>query len=150
MPGQDSFRCLKFGVFEADLETGELRKHGLRVRLPGQSFQVLTLLLKTPGEIVSREHLRLRVWKGEAFVEFDGAINKAISLIRRSLGDTSDSPRFVETIAGRGYHFIAPVTDVGVLQEKRQLPHESVNGDLAFMQDHFPKLRSTSHRRVKR
>ena len=89
MPGQNSFRCLKFGVFEADLQTGELRKHGLRVRLPRQSFQVLTILLETPGEIVSRDHLRLRVWKGETFIEFDRAINKAIARIRQSLGDTS-------------------------------------------------------------
>jgi DNA-binding winged helix-turn-helix (wHTH) protein len=137
-------RCLKFGVFEADLQTGELRKHGLRVRLPRQSFQVLTILLESLGEIVSRDHLRLQVWKGETFVEFDRAINKAIARIRRSLGDTSDSPRFVETIAGRGYRFIAPVTDVGVLQEKRQVQSAHVlrssllpPSNKSFLPNHF-------------
>jgi DNA-binding winged helix-turn-helix (wHTH) protein/Tol biopolymer transport system component len=102
---------VKFGAFEVDLHSGELRKHGLRIRLPRQSYQLLTILLESPGEIVSRERMQLELWRGDTFVEFDRAINKAITVLRQALGDTPNGPRFVETVAGRGYRFIAPVTD---------------------------------------
>jgi TolB-like protein/DNA-binding winged helix-turn-helix (wHTH) protein/Tfp pilus assembly protein PilF len=103
---------VRFGVFEVDLRTGELRKHGLRVRLQEQPFQVLTLLLERPGETVTRDELRNRLWTADTFVDFDHGLNKAINKIREALGDSAASPRFVETVARRGYRFLADVTVV--------------------------------------
>jgi TolB-like protein/DNA-binding winged helix-turn-helix (wHTH) protein/Flp pilus assembly protein TadD len=100
---------LCFGVFELDLRSGELRKHGLRVRLQEQPVQILAMLLEQPGEIVTREELHKRLWPADTFVDFDHGLNKAISKIREALGDSADSPRFVETIARRGYRFLAEV-----------------------------------------
>jgi TolB-like protein/DNA-binding winged helix-turn-helix (wHTH) protein/Flp pilus assembly protein TadD len=103
---------LRFGVFEVDLRAGELRKHGMKLRLPEQPFQVLAMLLERPGEIVTREELRNRLWTAETFVDFDHGMNKAINRIRGALGDSATSPRFVETVARRGYRFIADVAVV--------------------------------------
>jgi TolB-like protein/DNA-binding winged helix-turn-helix (wHTH) protein/Flp pilus assembly protein TadD len=103
-----SFR-LRFGVFEVDLRAGELRKHGVRLRLQEQPFQVLAMLLERPGETVTREELRNRLWTAETFVDFDHGVNKAVNRIRDALGDSATSPRFVETVARRGYRFIADV-----------------------------------------
>ncbi len=100
---------LGFGVFELDLRAGELRKHGLRVRLQEQPFQVLAMLLEHPGEVVTREELQRRLWPADTFVDFDHGLNKAISKIREALGDSAESPRFVETVARRGYRFLAEV-----------------------------------------
>ena len=102
-------RNVRFGVFEADIEAGELRKHGLRLKLSEQPFQILTRLLATPGEIVSRDYLRERLWPGDTFVDFDHGLNNAVMRLREVLGDSSDHPRFIETIPRRGYRFIAPV-----------------------------------------
>ena len=102
-------RILHFGVFEVDLKAGELRKHGLRLKLPEQPFQVLSVLLENPGEIVTREELRSRLWPGDTFVDFDHGLNNAVMRLREVLGDASENPRFVETIPRRGYRFIAPV-----------------------------------------
>ena len=102
-------RNVRFGVFEADLEAGELRKHGLRLKLPEQPFQVLTMLLARPGEIVSREELRERLWPSDTFVDFDHGLNNAVMRLREVLGDSSEHPRFIETLPRRGYRFIAPV-----------------------------------------
>jgi TolB-like protein/DNA-binding winged helix-turn-helix (wHTH) protein/Tfp pilus assembly protein PilF len=102
-------RILHFGVFEVDLKACELRKHGLRVKLPEQPFQVLVVLLEKPGEIVTREELRNRLWPGDTFVDFDHGLNNAVMRLREVLGDASENPRFVETIPRRGYRFIAPV-----------------------------------------
>jgi len=99
----------RFGVFELDLRTGELRKHGLRVRLQEQPFQLLALLLEHPGEVVTRDELQKRLWPADTFVDFDHGLNKAISKIREALGDSAESPRFVETVARRGYRFLADV-----------------------------------------
>src|SRR5262245_21775639 len=98
-----------FGVFEVDLRAGELRKHGVRLKLQEQPFQVLAMLLERPGEIVTREALRNRLWTAETFVDFDHGVNKAVNRIRDALGDSATSPRFVETVARRGYRFIADV-----------------------------------------
>ena len=98
-----------FGVFEVDLKACELRKHGLRIKLPEQPFQVLVVLLEKPGEIVTREELRNRLWPGDTFVDFDHGLNNAVMRLREVLGDASENPRFVETIPRRGYRFIAPV-----------------------------------------
>src|SRR6202046_3209124 len=106
-----SFRRFKFGVFEADLRTGELTRLGKRVRLQEQPFQLLTMLLEKPGELVIREELRERLWP-KTLVDFDHGLNKAISKIRDALGDSAENPRFVETVAGRGYRFLADVGEV--------------------------------------
>jgi Tol biopolymer transport system component/DNA-binding winged helix-turn-helix (wHTH) protein len=100
---------IRFGVFEVDLRTGELRKKGLKIKLQEQPFQVLTVLLEHPGEIVTREELRQKLWPSDTFVDFDHGLNKAINKIREALGDSADNPRFVETLARRGYRFIAPI-----------------------------------------
>src|ERR1039457_634804 len=102
-------RILQFGVFELDLKACELRKHGVRLKLPEQPFQVLVVLLEKPGEIVTREELRNRLWPGDTFVDFDHGLNNAVMRLREVLGDASENPRFVETIPRRGYRFIAPV-----------------------------------------
>jgi TolB-like protein/DNA-binding winged helix-turn-helix (wHTH) protein/Tfp pilus assembly protein PilF len=102
-------RIFHFGVFEVDLKACELRKHGLRLKLPEQPFQVLVVLLEKPGEIVTREELRNRLWPGDTFVDFDHGLNNAVMRLREVLGDASENPRFVETIPRRGYRFIAPV-----------------------------------------
>ena len=100
---------LRFGVFELDLRAGELRKHGLRVRLQEQPFQVLAMLLEHPGEVVTREELQKKLWPADTFVDFDHGLNKAINKLREALGDSAESPRFVETVARRGYRFLAEV-----------------------------------------
>jgi cholera toxin transcriptional activator len=99
----------RFGVFEADASSGELRKSGVRLRLQGQPFQVLMLLLERPGELVSRDEIRKKLWPADTFVDFDHSLNTTINKIREALGDSATSPRFVETLAKRGYRFVAPV-----------------------------------------
>jgi TolB-like protein/DNA-binding winged helix-turn-helix (wHTH) protein/Tfp pilus assembly protein PilF len=100
---------LRFGVFEVDLRAGELRKHGLRIRLQEQPFQVLAMLLEHPGEVVGRKELQKKLWPADTFVDFDHGLNKAINKVRDALGDSAESPLFVETIARRGYRFLAEV-----------------------------------------
>ena len=104
---------LRFGVFEVDLAAGELRKNGARIRLQEQPFQVLTALLQNAGQVVTRDELREKIWPADTFVDFDHSLNTAVNKIRESLGDSASSPRFVETLARRGYRFIAPVDSVG-------------------------------------
>ena len=101
---------LHFGIFELDLESGELRKAGVRLKLQKQPFLVLKILLQHPGEIVTREELCSEIWPADTFVDFDKSLNTAINKLRDALGDTSGSPRYIETIPRRGYRFIAPVT----------------------------------------
>jgi TolB-like protein/DNA-binding winged helix-turn-helix (wHTH) protein/Tfp pilus assembly protein PilF len=103
---------VRFGLFEADLVSGVLRKRGLRIRLQEQPFQVLAALLEQPGMLVTREELRNRVWGTDTFVDFDHGLSKAINKIRDALNDSAESPRFVETVARRGYRFLADVTFV--------------------------------------
>src|SRR6202166_3459207 len=100
---------LRFGVFEMDARAGELRKHGVRIKLQGQPFHVLTLLLQRPGEVVSREELRSQIWGSDTFFDFDNGLNTSINKLREALGDSADTPRFIETMPRRGYRFIAPV-----------------------------------------
>ncbi len=102
-------RLLRFGVFEVDLAAGELRKNGARIRLQEQPFQVLAALLENAGQVVTRDHLREKIWPADTFVDFDHSVNTAVNKIREALGDSASSPRFVETLARRGYRFIAPV-----------------------------------------
>jgi Tol biopolymer transport system component/DNA-binding winged helix-turn-helix (wHTH) protein len=101
-----------FGVFEVDLQTGELWKAGRRIKIQTQPFKVLAALLERPGEVVTREELQTRVWGPDTTVDFDHSIGTAINKVREALGDSADSPRYVETLARRGYRFIAPVTAV--------------------------------------
>jgi TonB family protein len=112
-PAARHLRIVKFGVFEVDLEAGEVRKSGMRQKLAGQAFEVLRLLLERPQEIVSREELRQRIWPKDISVDYDLALKKAVNRIREVLGDLAESPRFIETIPRRGYRFIAPVTADG-------------------------------------
>jgi len=109
-----SGRVVRFGVFEADLKAGELRKHGFRLKLAEQPFQVLAMLLERPGETITREELRDRLWPSDTFVDFDHGLNNAVMRVREALLDSSDHPRYVETIPRRGYRFVAPVEDVPV------------------------------------
>ena len=101
-------RRLRFGNFEVDLEAGELRKAGVKQKFGGQPFQVLTILLESPGEVVTREELQKRLWPN-TFVDVDHNLNTAINKIREALGDSAESPRYVETLPRRGYRFIASV-----------------------------------------
>ncbi len=100
---------IPFGPFEADLSSQELRKHGVHLRLPRQSFQILKMLLERPGNLVSREELRLALWHSETFVDFEHGLNAAINRLREALGDSADHPKFIETLPRRGYRFIGPV-----------------------------------------
>lgn len=106
---QNRSRVARFGVFELDLSAGELRKSGVKLRLQGQPFQVLALLLARAGEVVTREELQQKLWPSDTFVDFDHSLNTAINKVREALGDSASSPRYVETLARRGYRFIAPV-----------------------------------------
>ena len=109
MPAPQNNRLARFGVFELDLSAGELRKNGAKLRLQGQPFQVLALLLERPGEVVTRQDLQQKLWPSDTFVDFDHSLNTAINKVREALGDSASSPRYVETLARRGYRFIAPV-----------------------------------------
>jgi len=109
MPATTS-KIVQFGVFELDLQRAELRKQGVKIKLQEQPLKVLQLLLESPGQIVSRDQIRTRIWPANTFVEFDQGLYSAMARLRDALGDASDSPRFIETVARRGYRFIAPVT----------------------------------------
>ena len=105
-------RVVKFGVFEVDFEAGEIRKAGVRQKLAGQPFQVLQVLLEHPQEVVTREELRERLWPGNTFVDYELALKKAVNRLREVLGDSADSPRFIETVPRRGYRLLGAVEAV--------------------------------------
>ena len=107
-------KVLRFGLFDVDMQAGQLCKAGLRVKLQEQPFQVLAALLERPGEVVTREELRQRLWPADTFVDFDLSLNGALKKLRYALGDVADSPTFIETIPRRGYRFIAAVRPVTV------------------------------------
>ena len=119
MQAIDPLRRLGFGVFEVDLRDGQLTRRGLRLRLQEQPFQVLAMLLEKPGEVVTREELRSRLWP-RTVVDFDHGLNKAISKIREVLGDSVENPRFVETVARRGYRFLADVAVIDTADGQRE------------------------------
>ena len=100
---------VRFGAFELDLRTHELRKHGVKVGLPEQSIQILAMLVKRSGEVVPREEIRKRLWPNDTIVEFDHSINAAINRLRGALGDEAAMPRYIETLPRRGYRFLIPV-----------------------------------------
>jgi DNA-binding winged helix-turn-helix (wHTH) protein len=105
-------RRYRFGAFEADASTGELRRQGIRIRLNAQPFQVLLALLRRPGELLTREEISRELWPDGTFVDYEHGVNSAVNRIREALGDTAGSPRFVETLARRGYRFVAPVEQI--------------------------------------
>ena len=104
-------KVVRFGLFEVDLESQELRKSGIKIKIQDQPFQILALLLQRPGQIVTREEIQKRLWAGDTFVDFDLGLNSAVKKLRQTLGDESDNPRFIETLYRRGYRFLAPVQD---------------------------------------
>ena len=108
---------IRFGAFEVDLRTGELRKHGIKIKLQEQPLQILQQLLEHAGEVVTREDLQKRIWPADTFVDFDHGLYSAVQRLRDALGDTAETPRYVETLPRRGYRFIAPVINNGILGE---------------------------------
>jgi TolB-like protein/DNA-binding winged helix-turn-helix (wHTH) protein/Flp pilus assembly protein TadD len=128
---------VRFGTFEVSLQSGEVRKAGLRIRVQQQPMKLLEILLEHPGEVVTREELRSRVWPGESFGDFDQALNIAIRKLRSALGDSAESPRFIETLPKRGYRFIADVSVVDT--DARPRKQELVAGDLPAT-DPGPKI----------
>jgi TolB-like protein/DNA-binding winged helix-turn-helix (wHTH) protein len=124
-PAVPARRVLQFGVFELDVDAAELRKQGVRVKLQDQPFKVLQLLLECAGQIVTREELRARVWPANTYVEFDQGLYSAMARLRDTLGDSSESPRFIETLARRGYRFIAPVAEnPGIAESESQVEQQ--------------------------
>ena len=103
-------RRFRFGVFQLDALSGELYKHGTRIKLQDQPFQVLAMLLDRPGEVVTREELRKGIWNHDTYVDFDHSLNISVNKLRDALGDSAATPRFIETLPRRGYRFIAPVS----------------------------------------
>src|SRR5712691_2046278 len=105
-------RVLRFGVFQVNLAARELRKHGVRIRLPGQPFCILSILLEKPGDVVTREEMRQGLWSSDTFVDFEHSLNSAIKKLRAALGDSPENSRYIETVPRLGYRFIAPVQEV--------------------------------------
>lgn len=123
-------RVVRFGVYEADLRAGELRKQGLRLRLPEQPFQLLAILLEHSGQVVTREELQKRLWPDGTFVDFEQGLNAAVKRLREVLGDSAESPRFIETLARRGYRFIESLTaSPGRIESLAVLPLENLSRD---------------------
>ena len=122
MQARAQSRIVKFGIFAADLEAGELYKGGLRQKVTGQPFEVLRLLLEHPQQIVTREELRQRIWPQDTFVDYDLALRKAITRLRDVLGDSAESPRFIETIPRKGYRFIAQLNVYGESATAAEVP----------------------------
>ena len=112
----------RFGTYEISFQSGELRKAGVKIRVQQQPFKVLEILLEHPGEIVTREELRTRIWPQESFGDFDQAVNVAIAKLRTALGDSAENPRYIETLPRRGYRFIAEVALVDMAKSATELP----------------------------
>src|SRR5215471_16717803 len=113
VPANSSSRIIRFSTFEVNLHTGELRKRGQKVKLQEQPFQVLAALLERPGELVTREELRSKLWPADTFVDFDHSLNAAVKRLREALGESAERPIFIETLARRGYRFIGDVEASG-------------------------------------
>jgi TolB-like protein/Flp pilus assembly protein TadD len=121
---------LRFGSFELDLRAGELRRQGVKLKIQEQPFQILAMLLKHSGQVVTREELRSRLWPSDTFVDFDHSLNKAINKLREALGDSAENPRFIETLAKRGYRFLADLKSApGRIQSLLVLPLENLSRD---------------------
>ena len=118
--GAESKSNVRFGPFELNPQRGELRKEGRRIRLQDQPFQILQLLLESPGEVVSREEIRRRLWPDEGVAEFDHGINDAVRRLRDALRDSADNPRYIKTLARRGYRFIGEIETADLLPRPNQ------------------------------
>jgi DNA-binding winged helix-turn-helix (wHTH) protein len=143
-------RSYRFGVYEADAATGELRRQGLRVKLNAQPFQVLCMLLEQPGELLTREEICRKLWPDGTFVDYEHGVNSAVNRIREALGDTAGNPRFLETLARRGYRFLAPVKRIGGGDDARRAPAaepaHKVRFQILATPEELPRI---SHRVVK-
>ncbi len=104
-------RMVRFSAFEVEMDTGVLRKNGIRLKLQGKPFQILEALLDRPGEVVTRDELRNRLWPADTFVDFESGLNTAANRLRIALGDSAENPRYVETVARNGYRFIGTLTE---------------------------------------
>ncbi len=118
-------RRYRFGVFEADAAAGELRRQGLRVKLNAQPFQLLLMLLDRPGRVLTRDEISRALWPEGTFVDYEHGVNSAINRLREALGDTASTPRFIETLARRGYRFLAPVERIADGDDRPAAPAES-------------------------
>jgi cholera toxin transcriptional activator len=116
----------RFGVFEVDAATGELRRQGMRVKLNAQPFQILLMLIEKPGQLLTRDEISRELWPEGTFVDYEHGVNSAVNRIREALGDTAGSPRFVETLARRGYRFLAPVELIPAERNVERLPADRV------------------------
>jgi DNA-binding winged helix-turn-helix (wHTH) protein len=144
MTGPPPATRYRFGAFEADAATGELRRQGLRIKLNAQPFQVLCMLLERPGELLTREQISRELWPDGTFVDYEHGVNSAINRIREALGDTALNPRFLETLARRGYRFVAPVERIEARIEPQIEPPTSIATTQAATQDlPQPKPRSS-------
>src|ERR1700719_236015 len=121
---------IRFGPFTADLDSGELRREGVKVRLQAQPFQLLTLLLSRPGEVVTREEICRKLWQADTFVDFDHSLGTAVNKIREALSDSADRPRVVETMPRRGYRFIGTLnrSTASPASESRPAPPDAYPG----------------------
>jgi DNA-binding winged helix-turn-helix (wHTH) protein len=118
---------VRFGTYEVSFQSGEVRKAGVRIRVQQQPLKLLEVLLERPGEVITREELRSRVWPNESFGDFDQAVNIAIAKLRSALGDAAENPRYIETLPKRGYRFIADVSFVDADGRNRRA--ESASAD---------------------
>src|SRR5438477_6921721 len=124
-----SSTIIRFGTFELDVRGGELRKQGVKIKLQDQPLRILEMLLAHPGQVVTREELRSRLWPSDTFVDFDHGLNKAINKLREAVGDSADAPRFVETVPKRGYRFLQPMTNAVPEASIAVLPFLNLSSD---------------------
>jgi TolB-like protein/DNA-binding winged helix-turn-helix (wHTH) protein/Tfp pilus assembly protein PilF len=131
-------QVFRFGVFELDINSGELRRHGLKIRLPEQCFQILHALLDRPGEVVTRDHLRQLLWTSDTFVDFEVGVNSAMRKLRAALDDSAENPQFIETLPRRGYRFVATVSRPEPISEPPPAPGLNLHVELAREQPAEP------------
>jgi len=145
-------RLYRFGTFEADAATGELLRQGIRIKLNAQPFQVLLLLLERPGELLTREEISRELWPDGTFVDYEHGVNSAVNRIREALGDKASNPRFVVTLARRGYRFVAPVERIDLSEDSPAAAFESaepvVEEQAAQQAEQSPEPISSPHGRI--
>src|SRR5215469_8330652 len=124
-------RVVRFGLFEVDFASQELRKSGIKIKIQDQPFQILALLLERPGQIITRDEIQKHLWADDTFVDFDLGLNSAVKKLRQALGDESENPRFIETLYRRGYRFLAPIRAdaIASLPQVLTFPEVPGNGD---------------------
>src|SRR5690242_17131010 len=140
-------RKVRFGPFDVDLRSGELRKHGIRLKLQDQPFQLLALLLAHPGDLVTREELRQKLWPADTFVDFDTGLNSAVKKLRDALGDSAEEPRYIQTLPRRGYRFIGAVESLDRQSSTPTGPRTQISVESAAV---LAELRTSARRRYRR